>query len=216
MSKHDAHDADEGVREYDIPDMDAEPTVDADEVDDGAHAERLAEIEHLAREGRLEAPAGAEEIVEALKNALGERDAILSRFQRALADHQNFQRRAANNEREAGTQARTGVVQSIIPILDHFELALAQDPAKSTAEQIVGGVRVIRDELMRVLSGYGVSLINPTPGDEFDPNQHEAMLRQPAEGVAPGCVSLNLGVGYKLGDRVVRPAKVAVAPTEDA
>jgi len=213
MSKRDTHDADEGVREFDIPDMDEEPTLD--EANAADRAERIAEIQELARAGSLEAPAGAEEIVEALRGALAERDELLARLQRTAADHQNFQRRAANNEREAGTQARTGVVQSIIPVLDHFELALGQDPAKSTAEQIVGGVRVIRDELMRVLANFGVSVIDPTPGDEFDPNCHEAMLRQPADGVPPGCVSLNLGVGYKLGDRVVRPAKVAVAPTED-
>lgn len=215
MNERDTHDADEGVREYDIPEMDEEPAL-GEAPGDGDHAERLAEIEQLARAGQLEAPAGAEEIVEALKNALGERDAMLSRLQRAIADHQNFQRRAANNEREAGVQARTGVVQSIIPVLDHFDLALAQDPDKTTAEQIVGGVRVIRDELMRVLNSFGVTLIDPAPGDEFDPNCHEAMLRQAGEGVQPGHISLNLGVGYKLGERVVRPAKVAVAPTEDA
>ena len=56
------------------------------------------------------------------------------------------------------------------------------------------------------------SAIAPQVGDEFNPGHHEAMLQQPAEGVEPGHVSLVMTTGYKLGDRVVRPAKVGVAP----
>lgn len=203
------------IPEYEIPDEPTEPVVGEGAAESEAdRAQRVEEIQAMAASGALEAPAGAEEIVEALVQALASRDELLGRLQRALADHQNYQRRAAMNEQEARTQARTGILQAVIPVLDHFELALKLDPATTGAEQVMGGVRVIRDELMRVLGQFGVAVIDPRPGDEFDPNQHEALLRQPAEGVAPGCVAANFGVGYRLGERVVRPAKVAVAPSE--
>ncbi|MEQ8770610.1 MAG: nucleotide exchange factor GrpE [Phycisphaerales bacterium] len=207
---------DQNVQEFDIPEMDEEPTVGEPAEDDADLTERIAEIQGLARAGELEAPAGAEEIVAALTAALAERDEQFAKLQRAVADHQNFQRRAGINEREARTQALTGVVQSIIPVLDNFELALGQDLEKATAQQIAGGVTVIRDELLRVLSTYGVTKIDPQVGDEFDPMEHEAMLQQPAEGVGPGRIAAALGVGYKLGERVVRPAKVAVVPGESS
>ncbi len=203
---------DQNVQEFDIPEMDEEPSLER--AGDAGLSDRVAEIQGLARTGDLEAPAGAEEIVAALVSALAERDDQFAKLQRAVADHQNFQRRAGINEREARTQALTGVVQSIIPVLDNFELALGQDASKVTAEQIAGGVTVIRDELLRVLGSYGVTKIDPQVGDEFNPMEHEAMLQQPAEGVGPGCIAAALGVGYKLGERVVRPAKVAVVPGE--
>lgn len=200
---------DQNVQEFNIPEMDGEPTLENTQ-----DAERIAEIQDLARAGELEAPAGAEEIVGALASVLADRDELFAKLQRAVADHQNFQRRAGINEREARTQALTGVVQSIIPVLDNFELALGQDHEKTTAEQIAGGVAVIRDELIRVLGSYGVTKIDPSVGEVFNPMEHEAMLQQPADGIEPGCIAMSLGVGYKLGERVVRPAKVAVVPGE--
>jgi molecular chaperone GrpE len=132
------------------------------------------------------------------------------------ADHQNFQRRASGNEREARTSATQGVVQSLIPLLDTFEMALMQDPEKVSSQMVIDGVKMIRDEFMRMLSGYGVSPINPSVGDEFNPAEHAAMMQQPADGIEPGHISLVMGIGFKLGERVVRPAKVGVVPQPEA
>lgn len=193
-----------------------EPKVyNLDEQVDTERAERLEDLADLARRGQLEAPAGAEEIVEAFTKALDERDETFAQLQRTAADYQNFRRRAVNNEAEARTQATTGVVQSLIPVLDHFDMALGQKTDAVTADQVVGGVRLIRDELTRVLAGFGVNTIAPEPGGEFDPRLHEAMTKQPADGIEPGCIAAVFAVGYQLGERVVRPAKVAVA-SEDA
>jgi molecular chaperone GrpE len=167
-----------------------------------------------AQAGELEVPSGADDIVEALVEIAGERQDLNDKLLRTVADFQNYQRRASLNEREAATQARAGVVQQVLTVMDHFDLALAQDAEATTSEQILGGVRVIRDELFKTLQTFGVSRIEPGAGDEFDPNIHEAMLRQASEGVEPGRIVALLSVGYKLGDRVVRPAKVSVAPLE--
>lgn len=131
---------------------------------------------------------------------------------RALADFQNYQRRALANEQEAKVQGRTGVVQSLLSLLDHFDIALSQDHANATAEQILGGVRMIREEFIRVLQAQGVGLINPVRGEVFTPGRHEAIMQQAAEGVPSGHVVSMFQMGYTLGDRVVRPAKVSVAP----
>jgi molecular chaperone GrpE len=131
---------------------------------------------------------------------------------RALADFQNYQRRALANEQEAKVQGRTGVVQSLLSLLDHFDIALSQDHANATAEQILGGVRMIREEFIRVLQSQGVGLINPVRGEEFTPGRHEAIMQQAADGVPSGHVVSMFQMGYTLGDRVVRPAKVSVAP----
>jgi molecular chaperone GrpE len=138
-----------------------------------------------------------------------------AKYLRTLADYQNSQRRAAANEREARQQGMTSVVLNVLTVMDHFDLALAQDAARTTAEQIVGGVKVIRDELNKVLLNHGVTPITPKPNEPFDPQRHQAVMRQRQEGIEPGRVTATLQAGYMLGDRVIRPAMVAVAPGEE-
>jgi len=203
-----------------IPEIDEEPALDegafaeAQEAS-GEDTERLKEIQQLAADGTLEAPAGGDEIVAALRLAVQERDELFTNLQRLAADHQNFQRRAKLNEDEAKDQAKRGILQSIIPVLDQFELALQQNTDEVTADAIVGGVKLIQSEFLRILGNCGVSVIAPEPNDEFNPMRHEAMLKQPGEGIEPGNITQCFGVGYALGERVVRPAKVAVAPAAD-
>jgi molecular chaperone GrpE len=186
----------------------AEDSFDADK------AARLETIRQMALSGELEYSDESEEIVEALIETIGQRDENFGRFQAMAAEHQNYQRRAAMNENEARISARQGVVQALIPLLDHFEMALMQDPEKVSAKDVIAGVEMIRSEFVRMLSGYGVSAIEPKVGDEFDPGPHAAMMQQDADGVEPGHISLVMGIGYKLGDRVIRPAKVGVAPDQ--
>lgn len=176
------------------------------------HAARMEAIRQLALSGELETSPESEEVVEALVDTVRLRDELQDRLLRAAADHQNFQRRASGNEREARTSATQGVVQSLIPLLDTFEMALMQDPEKVSSHTVIQGVQMLRDEFMRLLSNYGVSPISPVVGDEFNPAEHSAMLQQSADGLEPGQISLVMGIGFKLGDRVVRPAKVGVVP----
>lgn len=149
-----------------------------------------------------------------LSEVEADRDEMESRWKRSMADFQNFQRRAQINEREARAYATADVVRSLLMALDHFDLALGQDPDKTSSEQIIEGVRVIRGEILRALGQHGVALIEPKPNDPFDPSLHEAMMKREAEGVEPGHVVELYQPGYAMGERVVRPAKVAVAPVE--
>lgn len=138
-----------------------------------------------------------------------------NRSLRLLADMQNVQRRGVQNERVARQQGVSAVVASIVPVVDHFDMALGQDPSKATAESIISGVRVIRDELLRALASQGVAAIVPQAGDEFVPGRHEALSQQPGNGVRAGSILMTYQAGFILteGDtqRVLRPAKVVIA-----
>ena len=140
-----------------------------------------------------------------------ELDSANDRLMRAMADFQNYQRRAHQNEHEARRQGITAVVMSVVPVLDHFDLALNQK-ADASAAGILEGVKVIRAELIRAIEKHGVKVINPAPNDPFDPMRHEAIMQQAADGVEPGHISATFQPGFELGDRPIRSAKVAVAP----
>jgi molecular chaperone GrpE len=168
-----------------------------------------------------DAEAGAEEFIERLESAERERDEANQKYLRTLAEFQNYQRRSLQNEQFAKAQGAAGVVQSVVNVIDHFDIALGQDPSRASAEQVISGVRLIRDELLRALQQHGVGLINPVPGDEFTPGRHEAVSMRAQDGVAPGRVVQTFQAGYTLAgggvsgqERVLRPAKVVVAPTE--
>ncbi len=149
--------------------------------------------------------------IESLRSELADLNA---RHLRTIADYQNSQRRAAANEREAKQQGMTSVIQNVLTVLDHFDLALGVDPSKATAEQVVNGVKVIRDELMKVLQSHGVGVIAPEPNAEFNPTRHQAVTQGQQKGIEPGRIIATLQQGYTLGERVIRPAMVSVAGSE--
>ncbi|MFT3685508.1 MAG: nucleotide exchange factor GrpE [Phycisphaerales bacterium] len=138
-------------------------------------------------------------------------------YQRVLADFSNYQRRALQNEQVAKTEGSSKVAADVVQVVDHFDLALGQDLSKATPQSIMDGMKMIRDELIRVLARHGVTLIAPKPNDAFTPGRHEAITQQTAEGVEPGNVVNTFQPGYALAtpngaERVIRPAKVSVAP----
>lgn len=141
-----------------------------------------------------------------------ERDQLYDRLQRVSADYQNYMRRAANNLNESIELARGDLLKNFIPVLDHFDNALSVEPASEEARRLADGVQIVRDELLKVLQQAGVDRIEVAVGEPFDPHRHEAMMRQPAEGVEPFHVSMFMQPGYAYGKRTLRPAKVAVAP----
>lgn len=157
----------------------------------------------------LELSDEAADLVRQLEN---ERDDAIDARQRALADYRNFQRRSMENEQRAKQDGAVRVVRSVLPVLDHFDLALDQDTSSLNVEQLIGGVKIVRDELSKALEQHGVTRLEPEIGSEFDPNRHEAVTRMPGEGVAPNHIVAVMQPGYMLGEQVLRPAKVAVAP----
>jgi molecular chaperone GrpE len=167
-------------------------------------------IDDASDGSEAEGRAGGDEALARLRSEL---DEVNDRWKRAMADFQNYQRRALQNEQEARRQGVTAVLNSLVPVLDHFDLALAQSPADASGASIIEGVKVIRSELLKALEAHGVTVISPTPDTEFDPLRHQALAQQAAPGISPGRISAVFQPGYELYERVIRPAKVAVAPT---
>ncbi|MCH2144140.1 MAG: nucleotide exchange factor GrpE [Phycisphaerales bacterium] len=157
----------------------------------------------------------SEEVAEIVESLQKERDDAIEARTRALADYQNFQRRARENEARERELGVAEVARSLIPVLDQFELALGQDAGETTTDSLMKGIEIVRDELNRALNKTGVTQITPEIGDLFDPNLHEAMLQQPAEGVEPGHVSMLVQCGWALKNQILRPAKVAIAPGDE-
>ncbi|HSG14453.1 MAG TPA: nucleotide exchange factor GrpE [Gaiellaceae bacterium] len=137
-----------------------------------------------------------------------ERDEYLALAQRVQADFENYRKRAARDQERLVAHAHERLVLDLLPILDDLERAL--DAAERHEEAaLVDGVRLVERSLRGALVKEG--LVEIETDGPFDPHVHEALLARPAEGVEPGAVIEVVQRGYRLGDKVVRPARVIVA-----
>ena len=137
-----------------------------------------------------------------------ERDEYLDSLQRLKAEFDNFRKRTARESAAQSARAGEALVKELLPVLDDLERALVAAEEHEEAK-LEDGVRLVHRALADVLARAGVSEIE-TAG-VFDPHVHEALLAQPVDGAEPGSVVEVLQKGYRLGDRVLRPARVVVA-----
>jgi molecular chaperone GrpE len=137
-----------------------------------------------------------------------ERDEYLALAQRVQADFENYRKRAVRDQERLVAHAHERLVRELLPIIDDLERALEAAERHEEAA-LVDGVKLVERSLRRALEKEGVAEI-ATDG-AFDPHVHEAMLTQPAEGAEPGAVLGVVQRGYRIGDKVVRPARVIVA-----
>jgi len=137
-----------------------------------------------------------------------ERDEYLDSLRRLKAEFDNFRKRTARESAAQSARASEALVKELLPVLDDLERALiaAEDHEEAKLED---GVRLVYRALADVLARAGLAEIE-TDG-AFDPHVHEALLTQPADDAEPGTVVQVLQKGYRLGDRVLRPARVVVA-----
>jgi molecular chaperone GrpE len=143
-----------------------------------------------------------------LATVTAERDEYLDLAQRVQADFENYRKRAAREQERLVAHAHERLVRELLPILDDLERALEAAERHEEA-QLVEGVKLVEQSLRAALAKEGLAEID-TDGP-FDPHVHEALLAQPSEGAEPGSVLEVVQRGYRVGDRVVRPARVIVA-----
>jgi molecular chaperone GrpE len=130
---------------------------------------------------------------------------------RAAADFDNFRKRAARERAEAVRYANEGLLQKLVPVLDNFEMALAAANAQNTTVQALqAGVAMIHQQFKTALADAGLEEIDAVQ-KSFDPNLHEAVSQEATAEVAEGQVVRQLRKGYRLRDRLLRPASVVVA-----
>lgn len=159
--------------------------------------------------GDAEAPAASElaAVRKDLDDLSKERDSYLELAQRTQADFENYRKRMARENAAAIDRGMAKLAKELLPALDHFDLAL-----KSTEgnEEVVKGFAMVADEIRAALERVGIQSFSPE-GEPFDPNEHEAMVSQPREGVEPGTVVEVYQSGYRINGAVLRPARVVVA-----
>lgn len=137
-----------------------------------------------------------------------ERDEYLDSLRRLKAEFDNFRKRTESERVAQSARAGESLVKELLPVLDDLERALVAAEEHEEAK-LEDGVRLVHRALAGVLARAGLAEIE-TDG-AFDPHVHEALLAQPVEGAEPGSVVQVLQKGYRLGDRVLRPARVVVA-----
>jgi molecular chaperone GrpE len=156
-------------------------------------------------------------VTEPRADAMGEleaeRDELLNDLKRVAADFENYRKRVARDQESLVARAHERLVKELLPVLDDLEraLAAAEEHEEGKLEE---GVRLVHRELKSALDREGLAEIE-TNG-RFDPHVHEALLSQPSE-AEEGSVLEVVQKGYRLGDRVLRPARVVVAgrPEDD-
>jgi molecular chaperone GrpE len=143
-----------------------------------------------------------------------ERDQLYDRLLRATAEFKNSQKRLETEFDQRIQYANSSLIKTLLPTIDNFERALAQDATKVDATAIHKGLQIVYDQLISVLKQQKIEEIAPKPGDIFDPTHHEAVMQQPSDQYTEPTVTMLLEKGYAMHGRTLRPAKVAVSKIE--
>jgi molecular chaperone GrpE len=169
-----------------------------------------------AEPGRASAPISPEDGFAVIEKLNAENAELKDRTLRALADVENLRRRAERDAGDARVYAVTAFARDLLSVVDNFARALESLPADVRAEAdgavktLIEGVELTGRELHSVLGRHGVKKLEPK-GEKFDPNFHQAMFEMPDETTPAGTVTEVVQSGWKIGERVLRPALVGVA-----
>jgi molecular chaperone GrpE len=168
-------------------------------------------------ENQAEAVATSENIeqlsaeIDALKKSLQESDSRTSEYKdnwlRSQAEFQNYRKRIERDNEMMYASMKGDIVKKVLPVLDDLERALQN---RSAEDSWASGIELIARKFQTILENEGVKKIEAL-GMEFDPNFHEAISHEPADGAHSGHVIGVVQNGYMIGDRVIRPALVRVA-----
>jgi molecular chaperone GrpE len=167
--------------------------------------------ETAAETGAAQPEAGAEnntptELVADLEKAQQDVASLTGDLQRLQAEYVNYKRRVDRDRELVKQNATFAVLSAMLPVLDDI------DRAREHGE-VEGGFKAVADSLERIVSGLGLEKFGK-PGDEFDPNLHEALMHGHSPDVTTTTCQNIVHAGYRIGDRVVRPARVTVVDPE--
>ncbi len=167
-------------------------------------------MKHTKHETKPAEPAAEAEAAPAPEQSKA--DENWDRYLRAVADLENFKKRAARERAEASSYANQALLQKLLPILDNFEAAqtAAESAQGDSVQSLKAGVAMIQQQLKAALAEAGLEEINAI-GQPFNPNFHEAISEVESAEVPDHHVLQQLRKGYKLRDRLLRPSMVIVA-----
>ena len=164
-----------------------------------------------AKEGNA-APASTQkdDIQEQMLQLKAERDKYKDIALRSVADLDNYRKRMAREKDEAIRFANASFLERLIPILDNFELGLQAAKASGGQSAVVDGMSMVSRQLQDFLTSCGIETVDAT-GQPFNPNVHEAIAQEEDPEIEEGHVIRQLRKGYRLKDRLIRPANVVVS-----
>ena len=158
-------------------------------------------------------PPAGDEVEHDLDALLEERDQYLDLAKRTKADFENFRKRMSAEVLAASGRGKSEVLRDVLPVLDDLERAIQAaglDPEGDSDDGLAHGVLLVFRSLRESLTKHGIEAVDPA-GERFDPQWHEALSMQAADGVASGTVVETMQKGYRLGEQLLRPARVVVA-----
>ncbi len=181
--------------ENDIPEADSE----TEEIPDNVDCDSGSDEDDAASEYNDTAAK-----IEEIENALQEAN---DKYLRLFAEYDNYRKRTSKEKTETYNNAVSRTVESLLPVVDSFERSLETD---CSDENFKNGMNMIFTQLMGIMEKLGVTEVSGV-GAEFDPNVHNAISQQDETDYASGYVCTVYQKGYKLGDKLIRPAMVIVA-----
>jgi len=149
----------------------------------------------------------------------GKADEYLELAQRTRADFENYRKRATREVAVAQERGIARLVKELLPAIDNLDRAVQAaaaaapedgEPTPVADDQLVSGIRLVHADVLAALARVGIEPFSPT-GEQFDPQYHEAVAQAPFEGAEPGTVVEVYQAGYRIGETVLRPARVVVA-----
>lgn len=189
---------------------------DAMKMEAEANAEASSEEASATQDSPADAQASetaepaAEQAPSAEDSLKAELAAANDRNLRLMAEFDNFRRRSAREQLEIIETANGKLLEKLSEVLDNFERAFAAENKAKDLDTFEKGMQMIHDQLAKVLTDAGLEQIDPT-GAEFDPNCHEALMQQPSEEIPENHVVTVFMKGYKLKNKILKPAKVIVS-----
>jgi molecular chaperone GrpE len=172
------------------PEAPVTPTADPDEAED--HEQKLAQ--------------DLEELTAKAQKA----DEYLELAQRTKADFENFRKRASREAAAAQERGVAKLAKELLPAVDNLDRALSAAESGSENGNLADGIKLVHADVIAALGRVGIEPFSPD-GEQFDPQHHEAVAQQPLEGAEPGTIIEVYQRGYRLGEHVLRPARVVVA-----
>jgi molecular chaperone GrpE len=158
------------------------------------------------REHKKEKPHKLHEEIDKLRV---EKDELFGKLQRLSADYMNHQKRSAKLISESIAYEKEVIIKSLLPILDNFEHTLSGAENMGEIDSFRKGVKIVYDQMLSILKSHGIEQISSI-GQKFDPSCHQAIMQETDAGKEDGIILKELVKGYRLGEKVIRPARVVV------
>jgi molecular chaperone GrpE len=157
---------------------------------------------------------------EQIEKLQAEKDDTFARLQRVSAEFANYQKRSVKQVSESIAYEKEHIIKSLLPVLDNFEHTLMHLEKIENAGEVVKGVKIVYDQFLASLKTHGVEIITSV-GEKFNPTCHQALTQRSEPGKDDMVVLEEYRKGYKLADKILRPAivivnkKAAVEPVQD-